>query len=888
MPSGDASIQEVEIRVRVETAFGSKVRAVGACEMLGRWKWQNGLDLKTSPADYPIWSVSVPLLQAKAVACRPALLDYKFAIVTPQGAVQWEEGANRHLPVDGSGTGTTPCFGDQKGLPVQVPTKAVTFEVTCADTLLGDHVVVVGCAPSLGSWSAARGLQLTTDNDTFPVWTGTAELDDNGNTFEWKLAIASRGGALEWETSGNRRLELPVDAEVEAWAVMVQFGSAFSVLEPRQKGQSTPIGSTGGSTGDVRPSPRSHRTGGFLQIPRRQVVHRTLAGDAFVPQSGRRRSPSVPHIPVTPNLPPLVQPEGAAVDSGGLPLLSHDSPSACCPAATQERVAAAVAAADAHFISFRPFSASAAFFASCAVEVVFDDIGSHHELTRVGPELRWEISFHEAGVGDGLHVFHFKVAGRRFLSADHPIVGDSNVALVCTKLRKYLLTRGLSDLEGFASFSRPFERTPRSAYSMLSARSWGSRSSRGSQSWGSPTSSTADDEDRSRPSVDTVPWEEDGTPSGLVKPHSIGSNLSNMGATFEEVRSRRQRRMPLPSFRTEVYEGLYDAELRLRLHGCVVPEPPPAADSRPPPVYRLAAGAHRLKKDRGACEDACFVGEQSVGVADGVGGMVPFQAYGVCAAVYAAELMAIARTALEPGGAASEFEAGTGCQPPGPGPEERAVAALRAAEEGVTSFGASTIALATLQGSRLGIANLGDSGFMLLRKGRRGMEIVAQSEEQTHSWNCPYQLMRLPPELSQRLPHIAFDTFADADRYALEPRCGDLLLLFTDGFRDNLHDSEILHIVDCTLSPELGALVGLPEHATSPEHVARSLALAAYERSTDPSARVPFAENARKQGYFFSGGKQDDITVVAAWIMEDGPFIEGSPGADQSPSSDHP
>lgn len=69
------------------------------------------------------------------------------------------------------------------------------------------------------------------------------------------------------------------------------------------------------------------------------------------------------------------------------------------------------------------------------------------------------------------------------------------------------------------------------------------------------------------------------------------------------------------------------------------------------------------------------------------------------------------------------------------------------------------------------------------------------------------------------------------------------------------------------MPPLISELVGLPEHATAPETLARALTLAAQQRSLDPRARVPFAENCRKYGYQFEGGKQDDITVVAAWVM---------------------
>jgi hypothetical protein len=156
---------------------------------------------------------------------------------------------------------------------------------------------------------------------------------------------------------------------------------------------------------------------------------------------------------------------------------------------------------------------------------------------------------------------------------------------------------------------------------------------------------------------------------------------------------------------------------------------------------------------------------------------------------------------------------------------------------------------------------------MLLRRGQHGMCVVERTTEQQHSWNCPYQLTRLPPALAAKFPKLALDSASDAAVTECEAEVGDLVLLFTDGMRDNLHDHEILQIVDRALSPQFGDLLGLSSHATLPDTVARALALAAKERSLDPKARVPFGEYSRRHGYECSGGKQDDITVVAAWVL---------------------
>lgn len=74
-----------------------------------------------------------------------------------------------------------------------------------------------------------------------------------------------------------------------------------------------------------------------------------------------------------------------------------------------------------------------------------------------------------------------------------------------------------------------------------------------------------------------------------------------------------------------------------------------------------------------------------------------------------------------------------------------------------------------------------------------------------------------------------------------------MLVLGTDGLWDNLFDNEILE------------LLATP---STPEAAAERIAAAAYARSKERRARTPFAVHARQQGYFFPGGKQDDITVL--------------------------
>jgi len=217
----------------------------------------------------------------------------------------------------------------------------------------------------------------------------------------------------------------------------------------------------------------------------------------------------------------------------------------------------------------------------------------------------------------------------------------------------------------------------------------------------------------------------------------------------------------------------------------------------------------------------------------------------VDSAAYASELMHLAAAWSLPGDVSAL---------------EQAKAALSYAEQCANAYGASTALVSALKGETVGVANLGDSGFLLLRRKPTGMVIIERSQGKQHSWNKPYQFARLPASLAARVPKsFKLDSTEDCERLEVQVDAGDLLLLFTDGLSDNLHDHELLEVVN--------RLGGTTAQIGCPQILARELVLAAYERSQDPHAQVPFTISARKEGREMPGGKPDDITALAAWIV---------------------
>ncbi|MDA0565431.1 alpha amylase C-terminal domain-containing protein [Streptomonospora sp. S1-112] len=79
--------------VRAQTWYGQDVRVVGSVPALGSWDPQRGVRLATDEDTYPTWRGEVDLPEGTA-------FEYKLVKVAPDGAVEWESGANRAAAVD--------------------------------------------------------------------------------------------------------------------------------------------------------------------------------------------------------------------------------------------------------------------------------------------------------------------------------------------------------------------------------------------------------------------------------------------------------------------------------------------------------------------------------------------------------------------------------------------------------------------------------------------------------------------------------------------------------------------------------------------------------------------------------------------------------------------
>ena len=183
---------------------------------------------------------------------------------------------------------------------------------------------------------------------------------------------------------------------------------------------------------------------------------------------------------------------------------------------------------------------------------------------------------------------------------------------------------------------------------------------------------------------------------------------------------------------------------------------------------------------------------------------------------------------------------------------------LSAAYAGVTSEnikGSTTACIATIDAAHgvMRTANVGDSGFMLVRGDPGHREVAHRSPHQEHEFGRPFQLGH----------HDASDSPNDAmlTTFPLEP--GDVIVMGSDGLWDNLSESEILKVVEKSFRGT-GYQRGMG--AESRQAVAKAsgaVVSAAYAASMDKRRTTPYSLAATENfDMVYSGGKKDDITAL--------------------------
>ncbi|KAL3632543.1 hypothetical protein CASFOL_025527 [Castilleja foliolosa] len=231
-------------------------------------------------------------------------------------------------------------------------------------------------------------------------------------------------------------------------------------------------------------------------------------------------------------------------------------------------------------------------------------------------------------------------------------------------------------------------------------------------------------------------------------------------------------------------------------------------------------------------DDAHFIAadEQFIGVSDGVGG---WRKHGIDGGEYARRFMINSLIALIhkiPNNNNNGWHAKS--------PKR----VLEEAYVKTTTQGSSTACIISFSGedNMLRAANVGDSGFMVIRN---GAVLYRSPIQQRSSNNCPYQLGTTKDD-----PSVA-------EEIELRVEKGDLVILGTDGLFDNMFEREMLDIL------ERGAMLGddLVKQCSD-------VAKIAHSNSLDRLRDTPYSIASRRAGKRHKGGKIDDITVIIARI----------------------
>lgn len=173
-------------------------------------------------------------------------------------------------------------------------------------------------------------------------------------------------------------------------------------------------------------------------------------------------------------------------------------------------------------------------------------------------------------------------------------------------------------------------------------------------------------------------------------------------------------------------------------------------------------------------------------------------------------------------------------------------------------IGGTTACLGVLTPERkLHVANLGDSWCGVFRD----YKLVEETNFQTHNFNTPYQLAKIPDEILQAAERqgkrYIIDTPAKCDSYEWQLQKDDVILFATDGVTDNIvpQDTELF-------------IRDQHEKKLPLTQIASNFVSEVVKVSKDQNFPSAFAQElSRLTGQRYLGGKEDDITVVMVRVL---------------------
>lgn len=154
--------------------------------------------------------------------------------------------------------------------------------------------------------------------------------------------------------------------------------------------------------------------------------------------------------------------------------------------------------------------------------------------------------------------------------------------------------------------------------------------------------------------------------------------------------------------------------------------------------------------------------------------------------------------------------------------------------------------------TKLHICNVGDSALGIFRNGK----LIFQTKDTLHGFNFPFQLGS-----SKR------DKPSDGTYDIIPIQTNDLIITGTDGLWDNVWTLDIEKHINDLLKNNGGKLQLM-------EKLANVLAKEANHNGQDKEFNSPFANDALKYGYRYIGGKLDDVTVIASFVVDNNEMNE--------------
>jgi len=186
-------------------------------------------------------------------------------------------------------------------------------------------------------------------------------------------------------------------------------------------------------------------------------------------------------------------------------------------------------------------------------------------------------------------------------------------------------------------------------------------------------------------------------------------------------------------------------------------------------------------------DDSWFIASQRtadvLGIADGVGG---WRELGVDPSKFSSSLMKQCKRVVEQDNSLFSNSQSINKITPVEILKKSYNALLESKDQSLIGSSTACIIVFNRESKYLYSANLGDSGFIVVRNNK----IVHRSQEQCHYFNAPFQLSLLPPMSNEET--LIQDSPISASTSSFKLNEGDFIILATDGLWDNLNENILL------------------------------------------------------------------------------------------------